>query len=390
LSSAIIVSAQRNIERNQSAVSTSLSSKDIEQLPFRKNFNNFTIQQNFQYSRLKPDNSSDHTSDVNIKIDYNRFVVDHFAVGGEVDILTSKDVSGSYTFKNSEWMLYGNLIYGSSAGNFNWYGKAAVGFGQSKATSGSSTDKNNLFGYIFELGSPIHLYNDGGNYITPYISYNSLQQKDNGVKYTDNQFQFGFRFQNYSPCSGYQCDCHHGRSFSKGIYDQGRSFIGYSSMGDFGFGNSKTTFNNATDKSTFSGGSLNFEYGYYFTKDIAIGAGLDWFSSTDKSGGTKYTNSGITFMPTITLNAPSDNCWENLFLKGGYGFGMEKSKSGSSEDKYNTTALRINLGYNDMFGKHIAFTPTIGYEFQTFKDTSTDIKDKQSGLAIGMGCSLHW
>jgi hypothetical protein len=391
LSLAIFSTAQKTVETTKANVSTNITNKDVENLPFTRNFNNFTIQQNFGWARTTPENSDNHTSSAALKIDYNRFVVDHVGVGAEFDWSSSKYDNGTSVSKDNSWMLYGNVIYGSTLGsNFNLYGKASVGLGQDKSTYGSSSSTTHLFGYKFEVGSPVHLFNDGGNYITPFISYNFLREKDDITTYKTNEFDFGFRFQNYSPCSAYQCDCHHNRSFSGNIYSQGRSFIGYSSMGDFGFGKAKTEYNNSTSESDISGGSFNLEYGYYLSRDIAIGAGFSWNGSTQKTGSSKYSNSALSFMPMITLNAPAKSCLENLFLQGGYGFGMEKSTSGSSEDKYNTTNLCINLGFNDFIGKHIAFTPKIGYEWESFKNTDTNLKSKQSGLEFGLGGSLHW
>jgi len=92
----------------------------------------------------------------------------------------------------------------------------------------------------------------------------------------------------------------------------------------------------------------------------------------------------------FTLNEQGKDCFENLYLQAGYGFGFDKDKIGSTEYKYNTTNLSINLGFNHFFGKHIAFTPKIGYESETFKNTDTDVKNKQSGIGFGLGCSLHW
>ena len=250
------------------------------------------------------------------------------------------------------------------------------------------TDNSELFGYKFEIGSPIHLFNGGGNYITPFISYNFLQEKTNGDTYKVNGFDFGFRFENYSTCSAYQCDCKKGRRLSANMYDQGRSFIGYSSMGDYGFGGTKSEPGDY--ETDISGGSFNFEYGYYVTKGIALGAGLDWRGIAEKDDYGKTTNSALSFRPMITLNAPTKDCLENLFLQVGYGFGYDKTKTGSSETKYNTSDLHINLGFNHYFGKYLAFTPKLGAQWETFKNTDTDQKSKQSGFEFGLGCSLHF
>jgi hypothetical protein len=375
------------------ASTTTISAKDIEKLPFSKGINNFTIRQNFGYSRTKPEDSDDYTRGIGLSLDYNRFIVDGFAVGADINLSSFKsEINNIDVIKSSSVMVYGNAIYGNSfSGAINLYGKASVGFGQSKFSStGNPTDKEDLFGYRFEVGSPIHLYNDGGNYITPFIRYNYIQQKEGSVKFSDNEFSLGFQFQNYSPCSGYQCDCNHGRRFSGNMYEQGSSFIGYTSMGDYGFGKSKFESGSFSDETDISGGSFNLEYGYFVSRDIALGAGFSWNGSSEDDGSGKTTESDFSFMPMITLHAPTKDCFENFFLQGGYGFGSEKIKTGTSEIKYNTTNLCINLGFNHFFGRHIAFTPRIGYEWETFKNTTTNIKDKQSGFEFGFGGTLYW
>ena len=70
--------------------------------------------------------------------------------------------------------------------------------------------------------------------------------------------------------------------------------------------------------------------------------------------------------------------------------GDEKNSSGSNDLKYNISNYCFNLGFNDFFGKHIAFTPKIGYEWETFKNTETDVKTKHSGFEFSLGGSLHF
>jgi Outer membrane protein beta-barrel domain/TonB-dependent Receptor Plug Domain len=387
----VVSGSAQIIDKDIPTSTTTISAKEIEKLPFSRGINNFNIQQNFGYNRTKPENSDNHSRQIGLNLDYNRFIVDGFAVGAELDLSSIRtEINNIDVVKSTEVMLYGNAIYGHTfSSGLNLYGKASVGFGSSKTKyTNFPTDESDLFGYKLEIGSPIHLFNGGGNYITPFISYNFLQQKDDGAKYKVNGFDFGFRFENYSPCSAYQCDCKRDRRLSKNMYEQGRSLIGYTSTGDYGFGSTKSEpGNNETD---ISGGSFNLEYGYYITRDIALGAGLSWSGSTEKDDFGKTTSSALSLMPMITLNAPTKDCFENFFLQAGYGFGFDKTKIGSTEYKYNTSNLCINLGFNHFFGKYLAFTPKIGHEWETFKNTDTNAKNKQSGFEFGFGCSLHF
>ena len=391
----LAISSEAQVTDKQTTSSVSaVSAKDLEKLPFSKGINNFTIQQNFGFSHRKLGSSDNNTSRIDVKLDYNRFIMDGFALGAGIDFFSEKTEFGTADIKNTEVLFSGNAIYGHTFnGNFNLYGKASVGFGSGKAIytgTPATTIKGDFFAYSLEAGSPIHFCKDGGNYITPFIRYSHRQHKENGDENSKNQFSLGFAFQNYSACSGYQCDCKKGRTLSANMYEQGRSFIGYTSMGNYGFGKVKTDFGSFSNETDISGGEFDLEYGYYVTRDIALGAGLSWSNSSEGEGPGKYTESKFSFMPMITLNAPSKDCLENLFLEAGYGFGVEKFESGSSENKFNTTNLSINFGYNLFFGKHLAFTPKIGYESETFKHTENNVKTRQSGFEFGFGCSLHW
>lgn len=394
LSVGIISIAQKvpTVDRSKTTTSTTVDAKSIEQLPFSRNFNEFTIRENLSYQHTKPDEGDSHTNTFNLNIDYNRFVIDHLALGVQLDLSTSKYESGNTFSKSTNWMLYGDVMYGTTFNsNFNLYGKVSVGFGTDKFSATNTTSpKENQFGYKLEIGSPIHMFDDGGNYITPYIGYNYLQQKNSFGKTSDNEFSLGLKFQNYAPCGAYQCDCHHARTFSRGTYDAGRSFIGYSSWGNIDFGKSKFDYNNFNSENDIFDGSLSLEYGYYFIPNLAIGAGIDWSSQTNGSGNSKTTNSLFRLMPMITGNLPTDDCWNNLFLQAGYGFGFEKSSSGTNDQKTNITNYGVYVGFNDYFGKHLAFTPKIGYDWETFKNPTTDVKSKFSGFELGLGCSLHF
>ena len=161
-------------------------------------------------------------------------------------------------------------------------------------------------------------------------------------------------------------------------------------MGDFGFGNSKFEYGSNESKTDISGGSLEFEYGHYIIPYLALGAEINWASQVAKQGSSKDKSSSILFTPMLTGNLPVENCWNNLFLQTGYGFGQEKTVSGFGTNKENITTFCVNLGFNDFFGKHISFTPKIGYEWETFKDPDTDIKEKWSGIEFSAGVSLHF
>jgi len=56
-------------------------------------------------------------------------------------------------------------------------------------------------------------------------------------------------------------------------------------------------------------------------------------------------------MLVLTVQLPVENCWNHLFFQAGYGFGSGKIKAdppaGFTEEKYDLTAFRAGLGFNE-------------------------------------------
>jgi hypothetical protein len=125
--------------------------------------------------------------------------------------------------------------------------------------------------------------------------------------------------------------------------------------------------------------------------NLAIGAGLHLGTRVEdpKNSNNKYTRSSWEIMPMITVNLPMSGGWNNTFLQLGAGFGSAKVKteSGSTttEQKDKTSSYCLWLGYNDFFAKNLAFTPMVGYQWVTDKDSDSGVKQKHRGFDFEMG-----
>src|SRR5437667_12692452 len=115
----IIISAQKKVTTKTTKTNTTISREELEKLPFSRGINEFTIMRNIGYSNFKPENGGGHTNEFDIDIDYNRFVVDNFAIGFDFDAAFSgQHYTNDYKIRN--WMGYVNVIYGKPvAGKFN-------------------------------------------------------------------------------------------------------------------------------------------------------------------------------------------------------------------------------------------------------------------------------
>ncbi len=387
--SAALYSSAQHIKKETTQPVTAINKETMGNLPFARGMNEIIAAVPYvDFSNSKSENSDNTNRNIDVNLEWNHFFGNGFGAGIQLDLSSQKNETGVGTFKTNDWMAYVNAIYGHSFDNFNLYLKGSVGIGKGKDVGNTFSNESDLFGYKVEVGSPVHLFNGGGNYFTPFIDYRYVREKDNSGTTANHTFGLGFRLENYSSCSSYQCDCHHGRGFSKNIYDRGRNFIGYSTMGHFNFGNSTYTFNNSKSKTDVSDGLLELQYGHYIIPDLAIGAGFSWNTQTNKSGSSKSSHTELLFTPLITANLPIKNCWNNLFVQGGYGFGSEKFSSGSFDQKNNQSQVCVNLGYNFLVTDHLSVTPMAGYDWDKSKNTTTDATTKSSGPDIKLGAAL--
>ncbi len=393
----------RHPEQTTATGSSTISSRDIEQLPFARGNWEYQIRQNAEYSYMKNSESGQslgHQNSLGFNLGANYFVADHIGVGLE---LNTKWTGNHYLSDNttSKWMGWADVMYGLPLSpDIDFYGKLSVGLGTEKATyksgSTSSSTTDNLFGYRIGVGAPIRLFDKGPLFVTPELSWDYLHTSFDGGHENDNGLRLGLCLEAYMGCNQFSCDCHHGFSLSHNVYQPGTSFIDFSTHGGFDFGTLKTTYtgSSSVQEESHSREMLDAGYSIYVLPNFAVGGSIavGGTSEKDKNSSAKVTTGNWMITPMLEFNLPVDNGWNNSFLKLGVGFGSEKSTSGSGSNSSSVTdnifSYYALVGYNDFIARRLAFVPRIGYECNTFKNTSTDVKEKSNGIEVELGLRL--
>ena len=390
------------VRSKSSTAVTTISKEAISSLPFSKGQWEYSItKENLNYAHQKAkvnDVSQGTQSQFSINADANYYVAKSIGIGLQLDADWN-----TYKFNgksnNNSWMTYANVTYGINGNNnFNFYLRGGVGVGSANnkytPPNGSSTNnKSDLFGYKLAVGFPIQM---GGSpaYFTPELSYGSRREKFDASTETDNHFGVGLKLETFLFCKEMQCDAHKGHALSHNSYTQGRSYLGVHTRGMFTTGDIKTEYNNnfPDTKDKYTQGDLQANYMYYIVNYLALGASLDFGTATYKNDASnnKQTIGSFSFMPMLELNMPSDNKGlNNLFVRGGYGFGTQRTEytSGNTTNttKYSTTDFCVGLGYNFFFHKGLSFTPIFDYDMATSKEKNSNIKQKFNGPELSIG-----
>ncbi|HYM93795.1 MAG TPA: outer membrane beta-barrel protein [Chitinophagaceae bacterium] len=374
--------------------------------PFAKGKNEFTLTKNFHFdyqNNYVNDQKTGHSNDLGFNVEWNRFVVNNFAIGARFSAGWSGDHLTSSDNLTRDWSAYVNFTYGKPVtDNFNLYARIGVGYGMNKditkSPSSTITDKTNEYEFKVGIGAPIRLYPGGNTYITPRITYGYSNNKFDGGKQTNSDINIGLNFESYLDCIEMICDCHHSFSLSRNMYQQGHSYIGYYSKGMFDLGSSRLTYDNISgnNESNNTDGHIKFGYSYYVANNFAIGSrvGFSTQSQKDKNTDNKSTRTRFDFNPTLTFNLPTTGGWNNAFLQtyGGVGSETDKTTTGTNTitTKYSTSNYGFGIGYNDFFANRLSFTPIIGYEWNSSKNKDTNVKNKNHGLYLQMGVQMHF
>jgi hypothetical protein len=385
------------IKSNIAPLSSTISAKEIE--PFAKGQWEFLVNRKFDYENMA--NYGDNESSGH----QNKLLIDlgatyYFAKGLGVGLDLSGDFTGNHysgDILNRKWIADLSFTYGIPiTNNFGVYGRAGIGYGMTnnivKTSGNSTTTKFNLFNEKAETGVLIRPYENSQWFFNPYISYRNQTTNFDGGKETESRFQVGLRLEALLGCDEFTGGMRNGYGFPN-RYQQGSSFIGFISEGNFGLGQIKTSYSgtgNSTSEIDFTKESLGFEYNVYVLHNLAIGAEFQIGGEVQKDKGTdnKVTTGDWSINPGIELNLPVQNGLNNMFLKGGITFGSEKNGTtngtNSSTLKTNIFNYCAGLGYNDFFTNRLSFTPIIEYNWNTNKDTDTNLKLKTRGLDFGL------
>ncbi len=385
------------IKSNNAPLSSTISAIDIE--PFAKGQWEFLVNRKFDYENMA--NYGDNESSGQ----QNKLLIDlgatyYFAKGFGVGLDLSGDFTGNHysgDILNRKWIGDLSFTYGIPiTNNFGVYGRAGIGYGITnnivKTSGNSTTTKYNLFNEKAEIGVLIRPYESSQWFIDPYISYRNQTTNFDGGKETESRFQVGLRLETFLGCDEFTCGMRNGYG-SPNRYQQGTSFIGFISEGNFGFGQIKTSYSGtgySASEIDFTKESLGFEYNIYVLHNLAVGAEFQIGGEVQKDKGSdnKVTTSDWSINPGIELNLPVQNGLNNMFLKGGitFGSGMNGTSNGTSSSSLKTNIFNycVGVGYNDFFTNRLSLTPIIEYDWNTNKDTDTNLKLKTKGLDFGL------
>ena len=394
----------QKLKTERSSATTTLSKDELEKLPFAKRTWEFTITKPnlaFSQQNIKA-NGIDQGSQTNFLVDVGAhyYVADHIGVGAEFYLNTSTAKNNGNKQTLSSWMGFADLTYGINVNsNVSFYARAGVGVGAvvakyTPSNGPSSKNKADLFGYKFSLGGPIRLEQNGNTYLTPEIGYWYNREKFDGGTETDNRFGLGLKLETFLSCDKASCASTQTYRSLHNMYMPGRSFLGVSTDGGIYFGNTKTKYdmNLPESKQSYSLADLSVNYNYYFIKNLSGGLGINFSNSVYKNTMSDYRQTSMSFniTPMLEMNIPVQNHSVNdLFVRGGYSFGTQKSefRSGNftNTTKYSVGNFCAGLGYNFFFKKGLSLTPVFEYDWTTYKNKDNDQKEKYTGPNFSMG-----
>lgn len=392
-------------EKNVPSAIKPITERELHLSPFSKGNWEFRIDRKIGYEYMNnyiEDDKQGHESSLNIDMQIVYYFLNGFGAGLEF----CGDFSGDYNGVDDlsrQWMTYANFTYGRPlTEDIGLYARVGAGFGRlteiTKYPNNEVKDKHNLFGIKAEIGAPMRL-NSGFSYITPYLNFNHRSTDFETGKEKDNGFGLGFRLTTFLGCPDMTCNCHKKLQLANGRYNQGSSFIDFTTNGHLGFG--KTTFdydNMANDyEEKFSKGSVRLHYSYFIIDNLSVGAGLRAMrrSIDEVDNGYKTTATSLSIMPVVEYNLPFKNAWNNFFVQASAGIGTARVKyeeDGEPDeiDKDGLFNFGVGIGYNDFFANRLAVTPYVGYEWNTRKNKDTDIKQKSRGFEFGIGIRSYF
>jgi hypothetical protein len=164
-------------------------------------------------------------------------------------------------------------------------------------------------------------------------------------------------------------------AFSQGNINKGDWMLG----GDAGFtsqkqGDYKTTRFN-----------LSPDAGYFFINNFAGGLRASVSSSKTEYNSTDYKTSGFELAPFVRYYFLPAAQKVNLFADASFGFGQNKTESGSSENKTNFTNLGIKAGPAIFITPATALEITLGFNSTKVKD----VDDRENQFGVSFGFQIH-
>lgn len=166
-------------------------------------------------------------------------------------------------------------------------------------------------------------------------------------------------------------------------FEQGRILAG----GAFGlsFDNDKGVYDGVTQweyKTTTL--SLSPRAGFFVADGLAVGAGLEFGSSTFKSGDYKETTTAFGLSPFVRYYLP-----QGIFGQAEVGFGSGKYE-GEGEDKQKFFLWSVGAGYAIFLNDNVAVEPMVSYKANTITNSDdTNAKEKNNTILLSVGFSIY-
>ena len=156
------------------------------------------------------------------------------------------------------------------------------------------------------------------------------------------------------------------------------------------FDTNKTEAGNTTT-TTGTTNTVNFfpQVGYFVIDNLAVGAGIDLYSTTTKQKGSnnKTTTSTTSFAPFARYY------YQKFYGQFAFnvGSGNFKNTNGNvtTDNKYTSTGLNLAVGYAYLLDEHVAVEPQIGYATSSNKFKTSGSKNISSGLFINIGLQIY-
>jgi outer membrane protein len=180
-------------------------------------------------------------------------------------------------------------------------------------------------------------------------------------------------------CSGVVAQIEKGKILASGSL--GLTFRNYKSVYD----------GNSSDETKNTNFSLTPRAGYFITDAIAVGAGLNFSTSSTKfDDDDKNASTEFSFTPFVRYYLP-----QGLFGQFEIGLGSSKDKWTYANDdveeyKYKTFIWSLGAGYPYFLNDNVAIEPMVSYYATTYTDRDdTNYKDKYGYLMVQIGFSIY-
>lgn len=128
--------------------------------------------------------------------------------------------------------------------------------------------------------------------------------------------------------------------------------------------------------------------GYFFTDNFAAGLNLSITINNTSMGNSESNNTTVSVGPFVRYYFGTSNV--RPFLDGELGYATNKEKNDDDELKFSGIGYGLGLGLAFLINEKIALNASVRYIGTSLSNSEeSDLKLKSSGVAIGLGFSIH-